>query len=63
MSFFAFENKKVYYIQTGFGLPLLMLHGNTAFSNMFYSIAQRYAADFTVILIDLAIRSAGRIPC
>ncbi len=52
MSFFAYENKKVYYTKIGSGPPLLLLHGNTASSNMFYGIADRYAADFTVILID-----------
>lgn len=52
MSFFKFENKNIYYEETGSGIPLLLLHGNTASSNMFYNIAAKYAQNYKVILID-----------
>lgn len=52
MGFFSFNNKKVYYDEFGSGTPLLLLHGNTASSNMFAEIAERYRKDFKVILID-----------
>lgn len=52
MSYFKFENKNVYYNVTGTGKPLLLLHGNTASSNMFYNIAEKYMPEFMVITID-----------
>lgn len=52
MSFFIFENKNVFYSEHGTGTPLLLLHGNTASSNMFAGIAERYAENFRVIAID-----------
>lgn len=38
MSYFKFENKKVYYNIFGEGQPLVLLHGNTASSKMFEMI-------------------------
>ena len=52
MSYFTFDNKKVYYTEFGTGTPLLLLHGNTASSNMFAEIVELYKKDFKVILID-----------
>lgn len=52
MSYFEFDNKKVYYSEFGVGTPLLFLHGNTASSVMFYEIVERYKDNFKVILID-----------
>jgi pimeloyl-ACP methyl ester carboxylesterase len=52
MGYFTFNNKQVYYNEIGEGTPLLLLHGNTASSNMFLEIADRYKASFKVILID-----------
>jgi pimeloyl-ACP methyl ester carboxylesterase len=52
LSHFMFENKQVYYEETGAGKPLLFLHGNTASSNMFCEIVKMYQSDFKVILID-----------
>ncbi len=52
MGYFIFNNKRVYYNEFGTGTPLLLLHGNTASSNMFAEIAERYRKDFKVILID-----------
>ncbi|AWI05730.1 alpha/beta fold hydrolase [Clostridium drakei] len=52
MSYFNFDNKRVYYTEFGNGTPLLLLHGNTASSNMFVEIAEKYKKNFKVILID-----------
>ena len=52
MSFFTFEDKKIYYEESGNGKPLLFIHGNTASSKMFGEISRRYISDFRVILID-----------
>lgn len=52
MSYFIFDNKKMYYTETGTGTPLLFLHGNTASSMMFYEIIDKYKKDYKVILID-----------
>lgn len=52
MSYFYFDNKKIYYTEQGNGTPLLLLHGNTASSNMFYHISDIYAKDYKVIMID-----------
>lgn len=52
MSFFTFENRKIYYEEFGSGKPLLLLHGNTASSRMFGEIINKYESDFKVVLID-----------
>lgn len=52
MSYFTFQNKQIYYQELGNGTPLLLLHGNTASSNMFGEIAKAYAVNHKVILID-----------
>lgn len=52
MSYFRYKEKNVYYTEVGSGKPLLLLHGNTASSNMFLSIAPLYADKNNVILID-----------
>ncbi len=52
MSFFTFEDKNIYYEESGSGKPLLFLHGNTASSKMFGEISNKYTADFKVVLID-----------
>lgn len=52
MSYFNFDNKRVYYTEFGNGTPLLLLHGNTASSNMFVEIVEKYKKNFKVILID-----------
>lgn len=51
-SYFKFNDKQVYYTEFGTGTPLLLLHGNTASSKMFTEIAEKYAENFKVILID-----------
>ena len=52
MSYFDFDGKKIHYAEFGTGAPLLLLHGNTASSNMFAEMAERYKSDFKVILLD-----------
>ena len=52
MSYFKYQGKNIYYEETGNGRPLLLLHGNTASSNMFYEITGKYAAHHKVILMD-----------
>lgn len=52
MSFFTYNGKSVYYAELGSGRPLLLLHGNTASSNMFGGIAEKFAEGHRVILID-----------
>lgn len=52
MSYFMFENKQVYFEEFGEGMPLLLLHGNTASSNMFEELIQTYASSFHLIVID-----------
>ena len=52
MSYFVFENKKVFYEEKGGGTPLLILHGNTGSSNMFAGFADRYCNDYKAVLID-----------
>ena len=52
LSYFIFDNKKIYYEEKGEGTPLLILHGNTGSSNMFAGFVDRYSSDFNVVLID-----------
>lgn len=52
MSYFYFDNKRIYYKEEGEGTPLLLLHGNTASSNMFEGLVDEYKKQFKVILID-----------
>ena len=52
MAYFRFENKNIYFEESGNGSPLLILHGNTASSKMYADVAARYASEYKVILID-----------
>ncbi len=52
MSFFTYNGRNVWYTEAGSGRPLLLLHGNTASSNMFGGVAERFAAGHKVVLID-----------
>lgn len=52
MPYFNYKNKKVYYKEVGFGKTLLLLHGNTASSNMFSDVIKLYAKYYKVVLID-----------
>lgn len=52
MSYYNYQSKNIFYKEIGAGKPLLLLHGNTASSNMFLNIANQYAEKYKVILID-----------
>ncbi|MEL7648417.1 MAG: alpha/beta hydrolase [Sedimentibacter sp.] len=64
MSYFKYESKNIFYEEIGTGKPLLLLHGNTASSNMFLSIAAKYASEYKVILFDfLGHGKSDRLQC
>lgn len=52
MAYFTYQSKNIYYEEIGEGIPLLLLHGNTASSRMFAGIVPEYTQDYKVILID-----------
>ena len=52
MAFFKYGDKKIYYDEIGVGLPVVLLHGDTASSKMFEYIIPLYANSFRVILMD-----------
>lgn len=52
MAYFYYQTHKIYYYEIGTGLPLVLLHGNTASSAMFSAIAPELAQDYKIILID-----------
>ncbi len=64
MPYFTYNEKNVYYKETGEGIPLLLLHGNTASSNMFGEVAEEYLPDYKVVLIDfLGHGQSDRLEC
>ena len=52
MAFFRYGQKNIYYEEIGEGLPVVLLHGDTASSKMFEPIIPLYADSFKVILMD-----------
>lgn len=52
MSYFSFDNRKVYYTIKGEGSPVLLLHGDAASSKMFGQVIGMYKKRYKVILID-----------
>ena len=52
MSYFDFDNKKLFYTMAGNGKPLLLLHGNTASSKMFDPIVPLFSEKNAVIRMD-----------
>lgn len=52
MPYFNFEDKKIFYKETGCGEPLFLLHGDTASGRMFEPLLPLYREHFRVILID-----------
>ncbi|MEG1019129.1 MAG: alpha/beta hydrolase [Oscillospiraceae bacterium] len=64
MAYFNYQSHEIFYQEIGDGTPLLMLHGNTASSVMFYEMTAKYAQDYKVILIDfLGCGKSDRVPC
>ena len=54
MSYFTYENKRIFYSVTGHGKPVMLLHGDTASSKMFELLLPLYQERFKVILIDFS---------
>ena len=52
MSYFDFENKRLFYTIAGTGKPLLLLHRNTASSKMFDPIVPLFLEKNAVIRMD-----------
>lgn len=52
MAFFNYKGKRCFYEEIGEGVPLLLLHGNTASSKMFEEIVPYFSSDYKVVLID-----------
>lgn len=52
MPYFRYRDQNIYYEELGKGIPLLLLHGNTASSRMFDGVLDLYRDDFKLILID-----------
>lgn len=52
MSYFIYQEKKIFYSETGNGTPVIMLHGDTASSTMFEMLLPLYLDNCKVILID-----------
>lgn len=52
MSYFYFDNKKVFFDERGKGYPLLLLHGNVSSSSIFKSDFAFFSQYFKVIVMD-----------
>ena len=52
MSYFRYEDKQIYYEESGEGSPLILLHGNTSCGKMFDPIVPVFAAKYRVIVPD-----------
>lgn len=52
MAYFKYQDKNIYFEEIGSGLPVMLLHGDTASSKMFELLLPLYQNSFQVILID-----------
>lgn len=52
MAYFKYQDKNIYFEKIGSGLPVMLLHGDTASSKMFELLLPLYQNSFQVILID-----------
>ena len=52
MPYFSYQGYNLFYEELVSGAPLQLLHGNTASSRMFTGVAEPYAENFRVILLD-----------
>ena len=52
MSYFRYEDKKIYYEESGEGSPLILLHGNTSCGKMFNQIVPKLTDKYRVIVMD-----------
>ena len=53
MSYFEYKDKKVYFRTTGKGYPLILIHGNTSSSKMFFGVEGKLSRNYKTIVIDL----------
>lgn len=53
MSYFEYKNYNIYYKEYGEGIPLLLIHGDSASSRMFMPELKFYSKNFRVITLDL----------
>ena len=53
MSYFNYENYKIYYKECGKGVPVILIHGDSASSKMFIPELKFYSKNFRVIAPDL----------
>lgn len=53
MSYFKYENYNIYYKESGQGIPLILIHGDSASSKMFMPELKFYSKNFRVITLDL----------
>lgn len=64
MPYFNYQDRRCYFREVGTGEPLILLHGNTASSNMFESIVHLFKDHFKVVLIDfLGHGKSDRLTC
>lgn len=52
MSYFIYKDKNIFYQVNGAGSPLVLLHGNTASSQMFKAVVDLFTEKHTVITMD-----------
>lgn len=62
MSYFVYQQKRVYYSEAGKGNPVVFLHGNTASSRTFEPLLPLYEEHFKAILVDFLGHSRVRPP-
>lgn len=53
MSYFKYKNYNIYYKEYGEGIPLILIHGDSASSKMFMPELKFYSKHFKVITLDL----------
>ena len=52
MNYFRYEDKQIYYEESGEGTPLVLLHGNTACGKMFDPVVPALSEKYRVIVPD-----------
>lgn len=52
MAYFHYAGKRVFYTESGSGMPCVFLHGNTASSKMFQFVLPLYAQTMGIVLLD-----------
>ncbi|MBN1059169.1 alpha/beta fold hydrolase [Clostridium botulinum] len=53
MAYFEYKNYNIYYKEYGEGVPLILIHGDSASSKMFMTELKFYSKNFRVITLDL----------